>query len=76
MNVPMFAQRSHSSASSASPPATSTTPASSMGMLVAPQPINAAKMGHTLAAVAAQSNGGSQARKYQCKMCPQVSSSQ
>jgi hypothetical protein len=47
-----------------------------MGMLVAPQPINAAKMGHTLAAVAAQSNGGSQARKYQCKMCPQVSSSQ
>lgn len=35
-------------------------------LLVVPQPINATKMGATLA------NGTGSGRKYQCKMCPQV----
>lgn len=36
-------------------------------LLVVPQPINASKIGATLA------NGPGTGRKYQCKMCPQVS---
>lgn len=39
---------------------------SSPALLVVPQPINATKM-------AGVQNGGPQPRKYQCKMCPQVS---
>lgn len=35
-------------------------------LLVVPQPINATKIGASLA------NGPSTGRKYQCKMCPQV----
>ncbi|KAK9886404.1 hypothetical protein WA026_016680 [Henosepilachna vigintioctopunctata] len=38
----------------------------SPALLVVPQPINASKMG-------GMQNGGPQPRKYQCKMCPQVS---
>lgn len=36
-------------------------------LLVVPQPINATKIGASL------SNGPGTGRKYQCKMCPQVS---
>lgn len=36
------------------------------GLLVVPQPINATKIGSSLA------NGPGTGRKYQCKMCPQV----
>lgn len=36
-------------------------------LLVVPQPINATKIGSSLA------NGPGTGRKYQCKMCPQVS---
>lgn len=35
-------------------------------LLVVPQPINATKLGASL-------NGAGTGRKYQCKMCPQVS---
>lgn len=35
-------------------------------LLVVPQPINATKIGSSLA------NGTGTGRKYQCKMCPQV----
>lgn len=41
---------------------------SSPALLVVPQPINATKM-----AAGVQNGGGPQPRKYQCKMCPQVS---
>ena len=81
--------RSNSSASS-SPPASSTVPSSAAGvsgtntgpggMLVVPQPINAAaaKMGSNGATGQMQhangggGGGGGSGRKYQCKMCPQV----
>jgi hypothetical protein len=51
-----------STSSSSSPGVAGSSPA----LLVVPQPINATKMG-------GMQNGGPQPRKYQCKMCPQVS---
>ncbi|XP_060533975.1 zinc finger protein rotund isoform X5 [Cylas formicarius] len=51
-----------STSSSSSPGVAGSSPA----LLVVPQPINATKMG-------GMQNGGVQPRKYQCKMCPQVS---
>ncbi|BFF89555.1 zinc finger protein rotund [Drosophila madeirensis] len=46
-------------------------------LLVVPQPINASKMGGGQSAVGAGASGhapgGGSGRKYQCKMCPQVS---
>ncbi|RXG67983.1 Zinc finger protein rotund [Armadillidium vulgare] len=58
--------RSNGSTSSASPPAVSTP-----SMLIVPQPINAVKMPSTPPTIGhnTQNNG---ARKYQCKMCPQI----
>lgn len=53
-----------STSSSSSPGVAGSSPA----LLVVPQPINATKMG-------GMQNGGPQPRKYQCKMCPQVSES-
>lgn len=53
-----------STSSSSSPGVAGSSPA----LLVVPQPINATKMG-------GMQNGGPQPRKYQCKMCPQVSCS-
>ncbi|KAF2363274.1 hypothetical protein FHG87_005971 [Trinorchestia longiramus] len=61
--------RSNGSAASTSPPTVSTP-----SMLIVPQPINAAKMPSTPPGlVHNQANGGTSVRKYQCKMCPQVS---
>lgn len=58
MPASLYAPRSNSSSSSASPPAPG-------AMLVVPQPINASKGG-----------APTPARKYQCKMCPQVGTPQ
>jgi hypothetical protein len=67
------APRSNSSSSSASPPASAPTPSvNAAAMLVVPQPINASKMGHHQQGSIVSANGGT-GRKYQCKMCPQVS---
>merc|ERR550532_1800746 len=63
------------SAASSSPPAT--------GSVLVPQPINGAKvfsqshLGHALQPPHSQHGGGGGAsiRKYQCKMCPQISAS-
>ncbi|XP_076254268.1 rotund isoform X2 [Rhynchophorus ferrugineus] len=52
-----------STSSSSSPGVAGSSPA----LLVVPQPINATKMG-------GMQNGGVQPRKYQCKMCPQHTS--
>jgi len=52
--------------------------ASAAALLVVPQPINASKMGGPggVASVAGgHATGGGSGRKYQCKMCPQVSAS-
>ena len=68
------APRSNSSSSSASPPTSAPTPsvnAAAAAMLVVPQPINASKMGQQQGSIMS-ANGGT-GRKYQCKMCPQVS---
>lgn len=68
------APRSNSSSSSASPPTSATTPsvnAAAAAMLVVPQPINASKMGQQQSSI--MSTNGGTGRKYQCKMCPQVS---
>lgn len=56
------------STSSGSPPVS--TPSSSGSMLVVPQPISAASKGHGAPPGVATNGTG---RKYQCKMCPQVS---
>lgn len=58
------------STSSGSPPVS--TPSSSGSMLVVPQPISAATKGPGAPSGVATNGTG---RKYQCKMCPQVSSS-
>ncbi|KAK3854910.1 hypothetical protein Pcinc_038652 [Petrolisthes cinctipes] len=60
--------RSNGSASSASPPTVSTP-----SMLIVPQPINAAKMPPTPPGLGQNPPNNGTARKYQCKMCPQVS---
>lgn len=68
------APRSNSSSSSASPPTSAPTPsvnAAAAAMLVVPQPINASKMGQQQSSI--MSTNGGTGRKYQCKMCPQVS---
>lgn len=52
--------------------------ASAAALLVVPQPINASKMGGPggVSSVAGgHATGGGSGRKYQCKMCPQVSAS-
>lgn len=61
-NTPGLYTSGRSTSSSSSPG----VPGSSPALLVVPQPINATKMG-------GMQNGGVQPRKYQCKMCPQVS---
>ena len=67
------APRSNSSSSSASPPASAPTPSvNAAAMLVVPQPINASKMSGQPQGSIVSANGGT-GRKYQCKMCPQVS---
>ena len=77
----LYGHRSNSSASS-SPPAAGTGAASNgtngaaSGMLVVPQPINAAKMGGGGSSTGGGHHigqNGTTGRKYQCKMCPQVS---
>lgn len=60
--TPGIYQSGRSTSSSSSPGVAGSSPA----LLVVPQPINATKM-------SAMQNGGPQPRKYQCKMCPQVS---
>lgn len=45
--------------------------ASAAALLVVPQPINATKIGSSLGG--SGGGGGGTGRKYQCKMCPQVS---
>lgn len=49
--------------------------ASAAALLVVPQPINASKMGGpgAVGASAGHAPAGGSGRKYQCKMCPQVS---
>ncbi|XP_045101431.1 zinc finger protein rotund-like isoform X7 [Portunus trituberculatus] len=59
--------RSNGSASSASPPTVSTP-----SMLIVPQPINAAKMPPTPPGIGQNPPNNGSARKYQCKMCPQI----
>nr|XP_045588260.1 zinc finger protein rotund-like [Procambarus clarkii] len=59
--------RSNGSASSASPPTVSTP-----SMLIVPQPINAAKMPPTPPGIGQNPPNNGSARKYQCKMCPQL----
>lgn len=61
--------RSNGSASSSSPPTVSTP-----STLIVPQPINAAKAPLTPPGIG-HNQGGGAARKYQCKMCPQIFSS-
>ena len=60
--TPSLYTSGRSTSSSSSPGVAGSSPA----LLVVPQPINATKMG-------GKQNGGPQPRKYQCKMCPQVS---
>lgn len=48
--------------------------ASAAALLVVPQPINATKIGSSLGGSGGGGGGGT-GRKYQCKMCPQVSDS-
>lgn len=51
--------------------------ASAAALLVVPQPINATKIGSSLSGSGGGGGGGGAGtgtgRKYQCKMCPQVS---
>ncbi|KAI8045174.1 hypothetical protein M5D96_001353 [Drosophila gunungcola] len=52
--------------------------AASAALLVVPQPINASKMGGpggVASGAGGHAAGGGSGRKYQCKMCPQVSAS-
>ncbi|XP_066942570.1 zinc finger protein rotund-like isoform X3 [Macrobrachium rosenbergii] len=59
--------RSNGSASSASPPTVSTP-----SMLIVPQPINAAKVPPSTPGIGQNPANNGSARKYQCKMCPQM----
>ena len=68
--VPSLYGRSASNASSASPPAVTST--SSVGGLIVPQPLPAIAKGQSHTA-SQNGGGGNTSRKYQCKMCPQVS---
>ncbi|CAL4104327.1 unnamed protein product [Meganyctiphanes norvegica] len=54
-------------ANSASPPTVSTP-----SMLIVPQPINVAKMPPTPPGILGHNPQNGAARKYQCKMCPQI----
>lgn len=65
------APRSLSSGSSSTSPPVG-TPASSSHMLIVPHPINATKVSDAHHVVTQNTSG----RKYQCKMCPSVSTHQ